>query len=331
MDLLERYLQAIGKYLPEATRDDTLAELRANLLEQMDARSEELGRPLADSDVTTILRAHGKPELVALRYLPQRSLIGPTIYPFYQYTVRKALPLVLFAYVVAHALPLITTPNAAHFKAILGSAALGLVPTLLLFFAIMTIVFAMFESGQRKYGAGASEWDPAKLPVVQHPGQKKERSLPSRVADLCVHCLWMVYVFLIPFHPYWIIGPGTYYLKILSASFAPVWHTFFVLVITLLSIQLVMKILALRNGPHPWKKPMEFLTGLLGATATGMLAFASVLLVPAGGNTNLSELAAVNYWMSRGFKIALFFVVIGLLVDAWKYVRPSIQTTRLAF
>ena len=38
MDLLERYLQAVGQYLPAATKDDTLAELRANLLEQMDAR-----------------------------------------------------------------------------------------------------------------------------------------------------------------------------------------------------------------------------------------------------------------------------------------------------
>ena len=36
MDLLERYLQAVGQFLPEETRGDTVAELRANLLEQMD-------------------------------------------------------------------------------------------------------------------------------------------------------------------------------------------------------------------------------------------------------------------------------------------------------
>ena len=101
MDLLERYLQAVGQYLPEKSRADTLAELRANLLEQMDDRAEALGRPLEVSDVAEILREHGKPEGVAMRYLPQRSLIGPTIFPFYQFATRKALPLVVFIYAIA--------------------------------------------------------------------------------------------------------------------------------------------------------------------------------------------------------------------------------------
>jgi hypothetical protein len=82
MDLLERYLQAVGQYLPAKTKDDTIAELRANLLEQMDAREEEFGRPLQQSDVAEILKAHGKPEAVALRYLPQRSLIGQRYFRF---------------------------------------------------------------------------------------------------------------------------------------------------------------------------------------------------------------------------------------------------------
>src|SRR6202042_3621472 len=99
--LLERYLQAVGKYLPEETRGDTMAELRANLLEQMDDRAEALGRPLNDGDVAAILLEHGKPEKVALRYLPQRSLIGPTIFPFYLFTLRKLLPLVVLVYAVA--------------------------------------------------------------------------------------------------------------------------------------------------------------------------------------------------------------------------------------
>ncbi len=99
MDLLERYLQGkFGQYLPEATKDDTLAELRANLLEQMDDRAEEVGRPLNDGDMAAILLEHGKPEKVALRYLPQRSLIGPTVFPFYVFTLRKrVLPLVVLA------------------------------------------------------------------------------------------------------------------------------------------------------------------------------------------------------------------------------------------
>jgi len=44
MELLERYLQAVGEHLPASSRQDTIAELRANLLAQIEGREEEQGR-----------------------------------------------------------------------------------------------------------------------------------------------------------------------------------------------------------------------------------------------------------------------------------------------
>jgi hypothetical protein len=81
-DLLARYLQAIGDHLPAATRDDVLAKLRANLQAQLDDRVEELNRPLTEPEVAAILKDHGRPLLVAARYLPQQSLIGPALLPY---------------------------------------------------------------------------------------------------------------------------------------------------------------------------------------------------------------------------------------------------------
>ncbi len=75
-NLLERYLQAVGQYLPTKGKDDTLAELRANLLAEMDGRVEELGRALNEDEVAAVLEKHGSPPVVAARYLPQQSLIG---------------------------------------------------------------------------------------------------------------------------------------------------------------------------------------------------------------------------------------------------------------
>ena len=65
MDLLERYLQAVGEYLPANMKADTLAELRENLLAQMEAREDELGRSLAPAEVASVLEKHGRPLLVA--------------------------------------------------------------------------------------------------------------------------------------------------------------------------------------------------------------------------------------------------------------------------
>jgi hypothetical protein len=50
MNLLERYLQAVGQYLPVKGKDDTLAELRANLMAEIEGREEELGRPLNEAE-----------------------------------------------------------------------------------------------------------------------------------------------------------------------------------------------------------------------------------------------------------------------------------------
>jgi hypothetical protein len=103
MDLLERYLQAVGQYLPTKGKDDTLAELRANLLAEMDGRMEELGRPLNEDEVGAVLEKHGSPPVVAARYLPQQSLIGPALFPLYRFTSLKSFPLVLLAYAAVQA------------------------------------------------------------------------------------------------------------------------------------------------------------------------------------------------------------------------------------
>src|SRR5271170_8444736 len=98
MDLLERYLQAVGQYLPARGKTDTLAELRANLLAEMEGREEELGRPLNESEVAAVIEKHGSPPIVASRYLPQRSLIGPALFPLYWFTLLKSFPLLLLVY-----------------------------------------------------------------------------------------------------------------------------------------------------------------------------------------------------------------------------------------
>jgi len=334
MDLLERYLQAVGQFLPEATRADTLAELRANLLEQMDAQAEELGRPLNDSEIADVLRAHGKPEVVALRYLPQRSLIGPTIFPFYLFTLRKALPLVVLIYAIAEGVTIASTASRGDLAAELVSAVFGVVPSLLIYVAVVTIVFVIVERtiGQSGVPKKWMQWDPAKLPAVRVEATGvKQKSIAKRIIDLCAHCLWMAYVLVIPAHPFWLIGPGVYFVSALGVSFAPIWHVFYRLLIVLLTVQLGMKLMALTPGVHKWMKPLELLSNLLGVVALGIMAWTADYFVPAGASVDAQKLASVNYGVGLAIKIALFFAVLGLLIESWKYVKCRVPAGRLAF
>ena len=93
-DLLNRYLAAVRQHLPARRQHDILNELGANLQAEFDDRARVLGRPLTEEDQAVLLRRHGHPVLVAARYQPQHSLIGPDLFPFYLLTVERVLPLV---------------------------------------------------------------------------------------------------------------------------------------------------------------------------------------------------------------------------------------------
>jgi hypothetical protein len=334
MNLLERYLQAVGRYLPEETRGDTMAELRANLQEQMDDRAEELGRPLNDGDVSAILLEHGKPEKVALRYLPQRSLIGPTIFPFYLFTLRKLLPLVVLGYAVGQAAALLLGHEDGNLAGRIVIAVLKLVPVLLLSAACVTLVFVLVEYviGRGMLQDTLNEWNPMELPPVKvEASEVKQKSMAKRVVELCAHCLWMAYVLIIPRHPFWLMGPGVFYLDTLSVTFAPVWHVFYELLIVLLVVQLGMRLLALTPGVHAWMKPMEIATNVLGVAALGVLASAGVYFVAASASADTAQIANVNYAMSLAFRIAVLFAAFGVLKESWTYAKRVRVVKQMAF
>ncbi len=150
MELIERYLQAIGRYLPAEPRADILAELRSELEEQMDARAAEWGRPLDDADVAALLKLHGKPEAVALRYLPQRSLIGPGTFPVYWYTLKRVLPLVVIVYAIGNAATMLFSPPQGDIAGQIFRALFGLVPALFMCWGVVTIAFAIIEYARNK-------------------------------------------------------------------------------------------------------------------------------------------------------------------------------------
>ena len=334
IDLLERYLQAIGQSLPPANREDVLNELRANLTAQIDDREEELGRPLTEPELAAILKAHGRPEVVAMRYQPQRYLIGPSIFPFYLLTMRRVLPFVVAIYYVANFVKIAATRNG------IGSIAGGLVdstfqliPVLFLWLGVMTIIFAILERTHESCGKkwNLDEWSPAKLPPVKPQDAKKRRSLVSRIADLAFHCLWMAYIIEVPRHPYLLFGPGNSFIARLQIGWAPIWHTFYVALWFLLLVQLGIKIANLFDGVGRWRIPLDITSKLFGVVLTGWLVSAGTYLVATGPGVDLHTLAIVNHWMGVSFKIAMLFMFLDIVIEVWKYLRPHIPVARLAF
>ncbi len=92
IDLIDRYLQAVRFWLPKTNRqEDLLAELGEDLRSQIDDKETELGHPLDKAEMAAILKRCGSPMMVAGRLGPQRQLIGPALFPIYEFVLKMVL------------------------------------------------------------------------------------------------------------------------------------------------------------------------------------------------------------------------------------------------
>ena len=158
-DLVERYLAAIARELPEAQRADIVAELRDELMSRIEGEEERLGRPLTMIELEAALRDFGNPLVVAGRFRRIQYLIGPQIFPFWWQAIKVTMTVIAAVYVVLIVVALLVRGE--------GSADLPQ-PVLVLGFAfgLITFMFAMVE----RYGKPerlARRWRPRRLPPAK--------------------------------------------------------------------------------------------------------------------------------------------------------------------
>lgn len=168
MALVDRYLHAVKFWLPRKQKDDIIAELSEDLRSQIEEKEAELGHPLSDAEVEPILKRCGPPMAVAGRYLPQQSLIGPTLFPIYRVIIRSLILYFLLPWLL---LLLGVTIFSPDFRADHRGAALfaafdpwWLACTYSLFFN--TLIFAILDRSQARLHL-VNDWNPRALPAVR--------------------------------------------------------------------------------------------------------------------------------------------------------------------
>lgn len=241
MNLLNRYLQAVGKYLPKARRDDIVAELRANLLSQIEDREETLGRPLSEEEIVEMLKHHGNPAVVAGRYFPEnrglafgRQLIGPELFPFYRIVLLMNLTITLAILAAVALIP-------AGGRSALGPITAGRVLTpLLAQFAAVTLVFIILDLGKAHV---LNQWDPGKLPAVRaNPEDGPNAASIIAFLALAVGTVWLA---LAKPWPYLLLGPGAFAVQSVPMTLMSDWQVFYWAIVILLAAQLVVQFFSL--------------------------------------------------------------------------------------
>jgi hypothetical protein len=323
MDIVERYLQSVGFWLPKAQKNDIVAELSEDIRSEVEERESQLGRDLLDTEVAAILKQRGRPIVVANRYLPERHVIGPVLYPAYAFVLKvvclcylcpwAVVWVCLFAFDESYRAERLARP-----VVILGDWAAFLQISFFLFGAI-TATFAVIERVNAR-SRFLDDWDPLKLPSVVAARKKaspRVEALGEAIISIIFIAIWLS----------WrdsylnLFGPVAGIFRL-----APDWQRLYWPVLALSLAGLAQQLTSLARPEWTWLRPSVLLA--TSATGVGFLISAMaarpyvVLLNPAVNQPRYGHLVAVldrvAYWSLLG---AIAGLGIACLVYAYQCAR----------
>ena len=323
MEIIQRYLHAIEFWLPKAQKKDIIAEISEDLHSQMEERQEQLGRPLNDAEVDALLKQRGNPLLVANRYFPQESLIGPTLFPLYQFVLKVWASFWLPpAFVVCIVLKRMQHPAWSWIHMIgdvrdwIWTAAFWAVGTI-------TLAFVIFERVDAKTHFLES-WNPRKLPPVRDPNKvSRFSSAIELVANSACLVVFICYASSLNI----INGPA------LRLTLAPVWIYFFW---GFLAVQLLTSALSAVNLMQPYwtgaRATIRFITDAIGGALWCSLMKANIIqelwIANAHDSRGVDLSHILNNWIQWTFPYTVIVIMVILAVDFYRILRVNRKNTR---
>ncbi len=192
MNLVDRYIHEVGRYIPPRKRGDILTELRSLLVDTLEDR---FGETPSDSQVEELLKEFGRPKEVAASYHPQSQyLVGPALYPLFRMVAGIVVASVLGAQAIAWGIGIFVAGESFAPLEIISS----LVNSVPISLGWVLITFMILQYFDAKPHLEEEPWDPTKLPEI-NPEQDIKRG--ELIFGLVFGVLALV---LVAFFPQWI-------------------------------------------------------------------------------------------------------------------------------
>jgi hypothetical protein len=348
MNLIDNYVSEVGRRLPSKTRADIEAEIRSALEDMLEERSRKAGRPVDDEMVFEVLKEYGDPEKVAASYLPERYLIGPSLYPVFLILVKVVLivtgvlAMIGLGIGLGQSAPNLQAGFQILFKAVgnFFTSALTSLASVVFIFAI--IEWAIYTSGEKVDLKGlpvAKAWDPHSLIKISPPNRIK---LGDTIAEVV---FTFIAIFLFNFYPQafqigyssagnWYVGVGNWTsVPILSEAF---FHYVPYLTIVWV-VTIVLDIILLSQGY--WNTGTRVISiGLKVvniAIAAAMLAGPSLIglkanSLPATAMDPATLQTLINV-MYQFFRVALWLSILGNTVEIIRAFSRMITNRPMSF
>ena len=173
MELLERYLLQVERYLPLKEKIDTIEELRSLLLEEVDSRMAE-GETLNDA-LYIVIKGFGDPKDIALKYRNDAAIISREMEPFLYLVLKIVICAVPLAILLATSISFLSRDLPFNFSDFLlnilytlpemFSGALSAVGTVFIVFVLIE-KYLKPQFLKELEAQGLLEFDPKNLPKV---------------------------------------------------------------------------------------------------------------------------------------------------------------------
>jgi hypothetical protein len=208
MDLIERYLAAVGRQLPARQAGDIQAELRDVLMTRREEQEERLGRTLTQTEIEAMLVDYGHPLVVAGRYRKIQYLLGPEIFPFWWAALKVTLGATAGVFLVLWVLGIAAQSPAQDFPRFIPS----LWSALCIAFTAVTLSAMVVE----RYVSPRvlQKWRPSRLA----PPHRRGRSPFNRTTEIGMGVIFILWWLGVIHFRNWIAYP--YFVRV---DLAPVW------------------------------------------------------------------------------------------------------------
>lgn len=170
MNLIDAYMQEVGRNLPAKNHEDIEKEIRTLVEDMLDDASNVAGRAPDESMVVEVLKKLGSPEKVAASYAPPRYLVGPAYFSTFLMVMKIVATVLLVLSAVGIGIEIgrqATDPVSV--LAILGTGIGQLIGSLLSALGSLVIVFTVLQWFVPNPKGSEGEFDPRKLRVEPDP------------------------------------------------------------------------------------------------------------------------------------------------------------------
>jgi len=321
MEMLDRYLNAVGFWLPRRQKQDILAELAEDLHGQIQDKEAALLHRLNDDELAEILNKCGAPLVVASRYLPQRYVVGPLLFPIYKFVLK----LLLFGYIVPW---LVVWLGFVSFSPSYRAAhpGLALVHTLQPIWMIAINAFALTTIGfwlidRFGFTEKLTRWDPRKLPAPLDP---QRVPVSSALADVVFNSIFLLW---------WLGYPHTFSISYaleragIHGSWGTVWqdfvNNFYWPVAVVVALLIAVSLMNLRR-PYLTRERLGIRLGANAAMAgmTGYILVTHLSAVHAQMTQLSAQAVTGSDAAAMGINIFMYLLLASICVGcigAWTY------------